>query len=309
MLQIILLYALYGVVFIFSKESLLFSKPLFMTGCRMIFAGICSFVLYRLWSKPVKWSTITRYHVWYIFLLGLFNVYMTNAYETWSLQYLSAGKVAFIYNLSPFFSLFFAHFMFHEKFTWKKILGMIIACASISPLLIDETTFDVVDASAKFGFLSFAEIVMIVAAAATAYGWIIMKYLMEIRSDFSSYFLNAASLVIGGLLCFVHSFCFELQPYVLPGHISEFIWYMSLMMLIQNLIAYNYNSYLLTVHSATFVILFSFIMPVISAILAYFMLNESLSLEFFACSFGVAVGLVIFYFEELKEDKPSRRHS
>jgi hypothetical protein len=37
------------------------------------------------------------------------------------------------------------------------------------------------------------------------------------------------------------------------------------------------------------------------------MLNEPLTVEFFACSAGVAVGLVIFYFEELKEDRPSRR--
>ena len=308
MLQIILLYALYGVVFIFSKEALLFSKPLFMTGFRMVAAGFCSFILYKLWAKPVKWETITRYHIWYIFLLGLFNVYMTNAYETWSLQYLSAGKVAFIYNLSPFFSLFFSHFMFNEKFTWKKILGMIIACASISPLLMDETALDIVDSTGKFGFLSFAEMVMIIAAAATAYGWIIMKYLMEIRSDFSSYFLNGASLIIGGILCFIHSYYFEAQPYVLPGYLSEFVWYMSLMMIIQNLLAYNYNSYLLTVHSATLVILFSFVMPIISAVLGYLMLNEHLTLEFFACSFGVAIGLVIFYFEDLKEDRPSRRH-
>lgn len=308
MLQIILLYALYGIVFIFSKEALLFSKPLFMTGSRMIFAGICSFILYKLWAKPVNWSTITRYHIWYIFLLGIFNVYMTNAYETWSLQYLDAGKVAFIYNLSPFFSLFFAHFMFKEKFTLKKIIGMVIACASITPLLMHETSFEIVDTTMKFGFLSFAEIVMIIAAAATAYGWILMKYLMEKRSDFSSYFLNSLSLIVGGILCFIHSFLFEVEPYVLPGHMSEFAWYVTLTMVIQNLVAYNYNSYLLTIHSATFVILFSFIMPVISAVLAYFMLNESLTLEFFACSLGVAVGLVIFYFEELKEDKPSRKH-
>ncbi len=309
MLQIILLYALYGVVFVFSKEALLFSKPIFMTGFRMVFAGICSFFLYKLWSKPVRFSTITRYHIWYIFLLGFFNVYLTNANEAWSLQYLSAGKVAFIYNLSPFFSLFFSHFMFKEKFTWKKILGMIVACISITPLLVDETSLDIVDSTYKIGFFSIAEIVMIVAAAATAYGWVLMKYLMEIRSDFSSYFLNGASLIIGGILCFIQSYYSEAHPYVLPGYISEFVWYMALMMLLQNLLAYNYNSYLLTVHSATFVILFSFVMPIISAVFAYFVLGEPLTWEFFACSAGVFLGLIIFYFEELKEDKPSKRHA
>ena len=307
MLQIILLYALYGIVFVFSKEALLFSKPIFATGFRMVFAGICSYILYRLWAKPVKWNSVSWYHLWYIFLLGFFNVYLTNANEAWSLQYLSAGKVAFIYNLSPFFSLFFAHFMFKEKFTWKKIVGMIIACAAITPLLVDNTALDVVDSTYKIGFLSVAEIVMIIAAAATAYGWIIMKYLMELRSDFSSYFLNSMSLMIGGILCFTQSYFLEIQPHVLPGYEGKFLFYISIMMLIQNLVAYNYNSYLLTLHSATLVILFSFVMPIITAILEFFMFGEPLTMEFFACSMGVAVGLVIFYFEELKEDRPSRK--
>lgn len=309
MLQIMLLYALYGVVFIFSKEALLFSKPIFATGFRMVFAGVCSFILYKMWAKPVKWSTVNGYHIWYIFLLGFFNVYLTNANETWSLQYLSAGKVAFIYNLSPFFSLFFAHFMFKEKFTWKKIVGMVIACAAITPLLVDNTALDVVDSTYKIGFLSVAEIVMIIASAATAYGWIIMKYLMELRSDFSSYFLNAMSLVIGGLLCFGQSWFLEAQPYVLYGFEGKFLLYISIMMFVQNLVAYNYNSYLLTQHSATLVILFSFVMPIITAILEFIMFKEPLTTEFFLCSLGVAVGLVIFYFEELKEDKPSKRFS
>ncbi|MBI2345063.1 EamA family transporter [Candidatus Dependentiae bacterium] len=309
MLQIILLYALYGVVFIFSKEALLFSKPIFATGFRMVFAGICSYFLYKFWAKPVKWSSVTWYHIWYIFLLAFFNVYLTNANETWSLQYLSAGKVAFIYNLSPFFSLFFSHFMFKEKFTWKKIVGMIIACIAITPLLVDDTSLDVVDSTYRIGFLSIAEIVMIIASAATAYGWIIMKYLMELRSDFSSYFLNATSLVVGGILCFMQSWFFEVQPYVLSGYENKFLFYISIMMLIQNLIAYNYNSYLLTIHSATLVILFSFVMPIITAILEFFMFGEQLTMEFFTCSLGVAIGLVIFYFEELKEDRPSKRIS
>ncbi len=307
MLQIILLYALYGVVFVFSKEALLFSKPIFATGFRMVFAGICSYFLYKLWSKPVKWSSLSWYYLWYIFLLGFFNVYLTNANEAWSLQYLSAGKVAFIYNLSPFFSLFFSHFMFKEKITWKKIVGMVIACVAIMPLLVDDKALEVVDTTYKFGFLSVAEIVMIVSAAATAYGWVIMKYLMELRADFSSYFLNSISLLIGGILCFGQSWLFEMQPYVLYGYEGKFLFYVSIMMLIQNLIAYNYNSYLLTIYSATLVILFSFVMPIITAILEFFMFGEPLTLEFLGCSLGVLVGLIIFYSEELKEDAHSRK--
>lgn len=299
-----LLYALYAVVFIFSKQALLFSKPIFLTSARMVIAGICSYLLHRLWYNRVSLSSITRYDAWYIFLLAVFNVYLTNANEAWSLQYLSAGKVAFIYNLSPFFSLFFSWWMFHEKITWKKILGMIIACASIAPLLVDEAGQDIVDSTGRlFGFLSVAEIVMIIASAATALGWVLMKYLMEKRADFNSYFLNGISLSLGGIMCFAQSYGAETQPYIVPGHVIDFLWYMLIMMVLQNLIAYNFNAHLLKIYSATLVILFSFVMPIITAILGYFLLGESLSWEFFGCSIGVAIGLLIFYQQELTEDR------
>ncbi len=304
MMQIILLYALYAVVFIFIKQALLFSTPIFLTGARMVTAGVCSYVLHRLWYRRVSLSSISAYEAWYIFLLAVFNVYLTNANEAWSLQYLSAGKVAFIYNLSPFFSLFFSWWMFQERITWKKILGMTIACASITPLLVDETAQDVVDTTGRlFNYLSVAEIVMIIASAATAFGWVLMKYLMEKRPDFNSYFLNGASLFIGGMMCFAQSYAIETRPYITPGHFFEFLGYMIIMMVLQNLVAYNFNANLLKVHSATLVILFSFVMPIITAILGYVLLSEPLSWQFFACSMGVAVGLLIFYQQELQDER------
>ncbi|MBP6892360.1 EamA family transporter [Candidatus Babeliales bacterium] len=305
MMQIMLLYALYAVVFIFAKQALLFSKPVFLTGARMMTAGVCSYLLHRLWYNRVSFRSISMNDAWYIFLLAVFNVYLTNANEAWSLQYLSAGKVAFIYNLSPFFSLFFSWWMFNEKITWKKILGMVIACASISPLLMENGFEEIIDTTWRLGFLSVAEIVMIIASAATALGWVLMKYLMDQRSDFNSYFLNGISLTMGGMMCFFQSFKLETEPYILPGHFYDFLGYMLLMMILQNLIAYNFNAYLLKIHSATLVILFSFVMPIITALLGYFMLSEPLTWEFFGCSIGVAIGLLIFYQQELAEERHS----
>jgi drug/metabolite transporter (DMT)-like permease len=294
---------LYAIVFIFGKQALLFSTPIFLTGARMMTAGVCSYILHRLWYNRVSLSSITRYDAWYIFLLAVFNVYLTNANEAWSLQYLSAGKVAFIYNFSPFFSLFFSWWMFKEKITWKKILGMVIACASISPLLIDRSGLNVVDETWRFGYLSVAEIVMIIASAATALGWVLMKYLMDKRSDFNSYFLNGISLTIGGMMCFAQAWSIEAHPYVAHGHLNDFLKYMIIMMVLQNLIAYNFNAYLLKIYSPTLVILFSFVMPIMTALLGYLLLNEPLTQEFVWCSVGVAIGLLIFYQQELKEER------
>lgn len=304
MIQIIALYSLYAIGFIFVKQALLYAQPIFLTGMRMMSAGIISYLLHCLWYKKISWKSISGYQAWYIFLLSLFNGYLTNANEAWSLQHLSAGKVAFIYNFSPFFSLFFSAWMFKEKITCKKIIGMIIACASISPLLIDSgPEQQVFDSTYKlFGFLSIAEIMMIVASAATALGWVLMKYLMDQRSDFNQFFLNGISLTIAGAMCLIQSYFFEFHPSITPGYFNSFVGYLILLMFIQNLIPYNFNSYLLKQYSATLVILFSFVMPIITAIFGFLMLDEPLTLQFFICSFGVAFGLLIFCQEELKEE-------
>lgn len=301
MIQIIGLYSLYAVVFILSKQALLFSQPIFLTGARMMTAGVCNYALCRLWFTPIAWLSIRLKDWWYIFLLAVFNVYLTNATEAWSLQYLSAGKVAFMYNLSPFFALFFSNIMFKDSITWKKILGMVISCAAITPLLITNTAADVVDTTYRLGFFSVAEIVMIVASAATAYGWVIMKYLMDRQSGFNSYFLNGLSLTLGGMFCFGQAYFFEARPFIAIGHTGDFVWSMTIMMFLQNIIAYNFNAYLLTVYSATLVILFSFVMPIVTALLGYFFLGEVLTVQFFLCSAGVALGLFVFYQEELYE--------
>jgi drug/metabolite transporter (DMT)-like permease len=303
MMQIIALYTLYAIGFIFVKQALLFAQPIFFTGARMVTAGIVSYGLHRWWYRPISFKSLRATELWYIFLLAIFNVYLTNANEAWSLQYLSAATVAFIYNLSPFFSLFFSWWMFKEKITLKKIIGMSIACACICPFLIDESLDQVVDSTARvFGVISIAEIVMIVAAAATALGWVLMKYLMEQRADFNSYFLNATSLTLGGMLCFAQAYAFEARPLVTPHYFLDFLGYVLLTMFLTNLVAYNFNAYLLKKYSATLVILFSFIMPIITALLGFVMLSEPLTIHFFVCSAGVALGLVIFYQEELKEN-------
>lgn len=305
MMQVMLLYALYAIGFVFVKQALFFCQPIFLTGARMVTAGIISYVLHRVWFKPISWRSISLHNAWYIFLLALFNVYLTNGNEAWSLQYLTAAKVAFIYNLSPFFSLFFSWLMFKEKITYKKILGMVISCFCISFLLFDDKCEEnIVDNTFKIcGIVSTAEIVMIIASAATAYGWVLMKYIMEKRKDFNSYFLNAISLTIGGFFCFLQSFGFESRPLIIPNHFWEFFGYMILTMLITNLIAYNFNAYLLTRYSATLVILFSFVMPIITALLGFVMLDEPLTLQFLICSAGVALGLFIFYQEELVQER------
>lgn len=302
MFLIFFLYFLYATIFVIGKFAIAISQPIFLTGARMTSAGIVSYLIHHRWHKTPQFSLLKKFDWFVLIMMALFNVYMTNAWEFWSLQYMSAGKTSFIYNFSPFFVLLLSAVFFAEKITWKKVLGMSIGFVALIPMLLGDS--QVLDTTRHFGPLSVADLVMLGAAFATSLGWVLMKHFVNKRV-LTPYFLNGVSLFIGGLMCFVHSFLFESRPFIMTSDLSEFMWYMTIMMLIQNVGAYNLQTHLMHHYSATVVILFSFIMPIFTVILGCIFLSEPITPTFFVCSAGVAVGLLIFYADELLRKKRS----
>ena len=298
MFLIFILYFLYASIFIIGKFAIQISQPIFLTGMRMVSAGIISYMLHiLLYRNKPQFSLLSRSDWLVIVLLSFFNVYVTNAGEFWSLQYLSAGKTSFIYNLSPFFVLLFSSVLFSERITLKKTIGMVIGFISLLPMLISNP--EIIDTTYHIGWLSVAEIVMLCSAAATALGWVLMKHFIH-KNLYSPYFLNGISMFIGGCLSLLHAFCFEHKPLILTDNVYDFLYYMLLMMFIQNVIAYNLHAYLLRYYSATLIALVSFVMPLMTLALSNALLAEPVTYIFFICSAGVAIGLIIFYQDELK---------
>lgn len=298
MFLIFLLNFLYASIFVIGKFAIQVSQPIFLTGVRMVCAGLISYGLHKAWyTKKPQFRLLTRYDWFMIGLLAVFNVYITNAGEFWSLQYLSAGKTSFIYNLSPFFVLIFSVMLFSEHITVKKIIGMIIGFISLMPMLVGSP--EIIDTTRHFGWLSVAEIVMLCSAGATALGWVLMKHFIH-KDLFTPYFLNGVSMTLGGVMCLVHAYLFEPRPLILAGEMQEFLLYMSAMMFIQNIVAYNLHAYLLKYHTATLIALVSFVMPLMTLVMSNAFLAEPITNMFFVCSGGVALGLLVFYQEELK---------
>jgi len=105
MFEVIAIFAVFATVFPIGKMALLYTQPIFLTSIRMICAGIL-LIAYHWWSSYDR-TKITPQLIYTLLLLSLFNIYLTNVCEFWGLQYLSAAKACFIYNLSPFASAFF----------------------------------------------------------------------------------------------------------------------------------------------------------------------------------------------------------
>lgn len=293
MFLVLLLYALFASVFTISKTGLEHAQPFFFVGSRMAVAGLI--LLGYLFIRHREMFR-TKLPIKLLCLLALFNIYLTNVFEFWGLQYLTSFKTCFIYSLSPFLSALFSYFALSETLSWKKWVGLAIGMGGLIPVLLTHT-----EAEASIGqlaFLSWPEIAVICAAICSVYGWIVLKQVVE-KSKCSPMMANGFSMLLGGLAALGHSFVVEdWNPIPVQG-VPVFLECALLLIVISNLICYNLYGHLLKSYSATFMSFAGFSTPMFSALFGWLYLGEVISWHFYLSAIIVFAGLLIFYIEEL----------
>lgn len=297
MFFVILLYALFASVFTISKTGLEYAQPFFFVGVRMLMAGVILIgYLYFFNRKELRFN---KAHIWRLLQLAAFNIYLTNVFEFWGLKYLTSFKTCFIYSLSPFVSALLSFFIFSDKMSGKKLLGLLVGFAGFIPILLNQTSSE--EQTGHFFFLSWAEIAVVCAAISSVYGWILLKQLVQ-ENEYSPMLVNGLSMTIGGAMALFHSSLTETwDPFpVQAGGAIPFIECAILLMIISNLICYNLYGHLLKQFSATFISFVGFTTPFFTALFGWFYLGEVVTWPFYVSSAIVFSGLLLFYQEELK---------
>ncbi len=292
---VFLLYALFASVFTIAKTGLNYSQPFFLVGTRMMLAGVLMLGYQFLFHR--KDFVFHKQHLWRLFQLALFNIYLTNALEFWGLKYLTSFKTCFIYSLSPFVSALFSYIMLSEKMTIKKWLGLVVGFAGFLPILFAASSESELE-TGYFFFLSWAEIAVIGAAVFSVYGWILLKQLVR-DGGYSPFMANGLSMALGGTMALINSMFVEDWN---PIPVTEFLPFLEcaiLLMIISNLIAYNLYGYLLKRYSATFMSFAGFTTPLFTAFFGWLFLGETVTLPFYISTIIVFMGLLIFHQEEL----------
>ena len=299
MFLIILLNLLYSNVFIVGKFALEVSQPFFLTGVRMLFAGLVSMIIYY-WKyhniDDIKSLTKSDWNL--MFIIGVTNVYITNSFEFWGLQYLPSGKAAFIYSLSPFWMALLAYFLFSEKMTKQKWIGFFIGFVGFLPIIVGNS--DVTDTTMRIGSVSLAEAAILFASFATAFGWSAMRILVR-QHKFSTFLLNGITMFIGGICCLIHSFFFEASPVVDTQAVGMFLSCAIFMSLTHSVFAYNLHAFLLKKYTSTFISFSCFLCPIFAAFFGWIVLGEPITMVFVGCAIGVFTGLYVFYKAELDQ--------
>ncbi|MBS0650493.1 MAG: DMT family transporter [Verrucomicrobia bacterium] len=297
-LTVILMYATWSSVFSLGKMTLEFCPPLFLTGARMILGSL--FLLGFLAIAKRSSFSLNKKQLMSIGVLAFFSIYLTNALEFWGLQYLSAAKTCFIYSLSPFFAALFSYLHFQEKMNTRKWIGLSIGFVGFIPVLLTQTGSE--ELMNAFSFLSWPTLAIMGAALCSVYGWVILRLIVK-DQEISPMMANGSSMLIGGILAFVHSFFVEnWNPLpIASADLAPFFKGTLLMTLISNIICYNLYGMLLKRFTATFLSFMGLLSPIFASINAWIFLGESPSWIIFLSTSIVSLGLWIVYRAELKQ--------
>lgn len=295
MFYVVLLYALFASVFTIAKTGLDYSQPFFLVGTRMAFAGVILLVY-----QAVKGhSFVFKRETWFrIIQLALFNIYLTNVLELWGLKYLTSFKTCFIYSLSPFVSALLCYFIFSEKLSLKKWMGLLIGFVGFLPILMSHTAIE--EATGQLFFFSWAELSVMIAAICSVYGWILLKRLVN-EDGLSPLSANGLSMLMGGVIAIGHSLLVENWNPIPVSNLTIYLECTLLLIIISNLICYNLYGHLLKKYSATFVSFAGFTTPLFTALFGWFFLGEIVTWPFYISFMIVLVGLFLFDQEELKK--------
>jgi len=304
MLLVFLLYALFASVFTVAKGTVEYVSPFFLVGSRMLVAGLVLLV-YAFWKDPTS-VRLSRSSVSRVLLLGCFNIYLTNVLELWGLQYLTSFKTCFLYSLSPFLSALFSYLILRERMTEKKWWGLVIGFSGFLPILLKQSHEELLTGS--FWWFSGAELAVIGAVSSSVIGWILLRQLVR-QDQCSPCVANGYSMLFGGLCATVHSLWSETWS---PLPVRDYaVWLEGSLFLIivSNFLCYNLYAVLLRRFSPTFMAFAGLSTPIFTAIFGWIFHQEVVTVWFFISLFVVFLGLLIFYFEELRigrELLPSR---
>lgn len=295
MLDLLALYAVFSLPFTFAKAALQYAQPLFLAGSRMLLAGGALIgYQYYLGKSPFG---IKKEHISLFLQAIIIQVYVMYVCYTWSLQYITSGKSALIFALAPFITAVICYIVLSEKLTFKKLCGLTIGFLGFLPTLMTGNATE--NLFGRIGFLSWPEIGTIIAVTCYAYGWIISKKLM--RLGYSPFTINGISMLFGGVLIMFTSpiiDCWTPWPFT---QFWPFFGYTLVLVIISNIISYNWYIFLLKKYSATFISFGGFTEPLFVAFYSWIFLGETVNWQFFVSLAIISLGLYIFYQEELRQ--------
>lgn len=224
-------------------------------------------------------KTITRRQWGFGFISGLF---LAAHYVLWfeSLQYTSVASSTVIVTLQPLFSMIGGYFLFKERFTRGAVIGCLIAISG--SIVIGWQDFKISGEALYGDILAF-----IAAGIITAY-FFISQY---VRKDLS--LIPYSIISYGSSACFLGVFAYMQNESFIHYSMQTWLYFFGLAF-IATILGQTIFNWLLKWMSATAISMSILGETIGTCILAYFILNETISLQQGLGITVIFIGLALF---------------
>lgn len=295
MIDVLLLYAFYSMPITLGKAALNYVQPLFLIAARMLISA--PLMLGYVYFFKRKDFRCERKHWPLFFQVIFFQIYIGFVFLYWALQYTSSSKNAIFFSFTPFITAIICYFLYKEKMTAKKVLGLFIGFLGSLPILLGTPDQGAPESS---WFISVPELMTLIAVSGFAYGWIVVSKLSK-NYGYSAMMINGVNMLVGGILILITSVFIDTWNPLPYTDFWPFVGYTIAMIIAGNFIANNLYSVLLRKYTPTFIAFVSFTEPIYVAFYSWIWLGETVSWPFYVSLGGIFIGLYLFYQEELRQ--------
>jgi drug/metabolite transporter (DMT)-like permease len=254
-------------------------------------------------------------------------------FKAYALKNMLTSKAAFLASLDPFVTALYAYLFWGERLTKKKIIGIVLGFTGTLILLISSSTGE--NALLVWSIFSYPEIAALLAMAIGRIGWMFVQQLLR-KERYTPAEVNGLLMTISGILAFTTPFMWSglitilgvmpfLRAYLPVYSLTDATAFLHLTIgpstylpliffavlytvLVGNVIGYTMYAGFLKRHTATFVSLAGFSVPLYVYFFSNILLGEPLTLNFLYASCVTFIGLLIFYQDEINHISHGRLH-
>jgi len=277
----VFLSAAFGANAVAIKISVSEIGPFTAAGIRFLLASLVIFAWARATGRSFHVHRNQIRPTLALFLLFFFQI----SFLYLGISRTNASRAILISNLQPFFVLFMAHvFIPADRITTRKVLGLLLGFTGVCLVFLEKE-------GVREGFQT-GDMVMVLSTFLWGAGAV---YTKRVLHRLSPHFIAFYQMSLSVPFFFLCGFLWD-RPMIgaLHGEVVIALLYQALVVAAFGFVAWNM---LLQHHGAVILNSFNFIMPVTGVFLAWWLLNEPLTVKILLALFFITAQIAVLYLE------------
>ena len=215
------------------------------------------------------------------FLLAFFEPFCYFMGESFGMQYVSASLASIIVALIPLITPLFAWFVIKEKVNIYEIIGLVVSFAGVLMLVVSDFKLE----GRIIGYL----LMFVAVLGGTNYGIV----LRTIAEKYSALTIVRVQTFLGAVLFLPFFLYWELAYYKTQAFVVQPWILLSLLAIFPSSIAFILLTIVVRNIGVVRANVFTNLIPIMTGVLSYFLINESFSLIKISAMFIVIAGLFV----------------